>query len=372
MHVPNRDSGTPARARDAGRRWLGASAVVYQRLLATDGADVGDALRVIAETACEWVDADLAAVLLPTGENTGLRVEVAVGCEATGLQGQTVAVVTGSSPAPAPGSAVPGGWQPAGCGPVCLSPLPGPRPGGALVLGRLRGAPAFTDEDVDVAADLAVHAAAALTLVQSRTEAQQAAVLADRDRIATQLHNDVLRQLFATGMALQSVASGLGPGPAADRLQNAVIELDRTINHIQQTVFSLYDRGAGDTAGAGARLVDAIAGLTAALGFEPTTQVTGSLDALSADVVTDLIAAVREALTNVGRHARARAAEVRVTVAKGVVALQVTDDGIGFTGAPAGGGLADLRRRARWHGGSLTVQSGASGGTRLAWTVPTP
>ena len=79
---------------------------------------------------------------------------------------------------------------------------------------------------------------------------------------------------------------------------------------------------------------------------------------------------LREALTNVARHARARTADVEVTVAAGVLTLRVIDDGVGMQEAAWDGGLADLRRRATWHGGTLSMELQPAGGTRLTWTVP--
>ncbi|MGY1616212.1 sensor histidine kinase [Geodermatophilus sp. SYSU D00691] len=333
-----------------------ASAAVLRRQLTAERPDAAEALRWVARSALELVRADVVAVLQRPEGTLEPRVEAAVGH----------------------GGPTPGGWPPDGLGSVLGVPLPGQAAGGELVLGRFRGRPDFTEEERELAADLAVHAAVALALATSQYEQQQAAVLADRSRIATELHDDVLRRLFAIGMTLHSVAAGLVPGAAAgrvrdtaaERLQAAVVDLDRTINHVQRTVFALQDEVPGESPRVGARLIDAIAEVSGALGFEPVTQVTGSLDELPPDVLTDLRVVVREALANIARHARARAAEVAVTATGGTVTVAVTDDGVGLVDVPDGGGLADLRRRARWHGGHMTVEPVPSGGTCLTWAVP--
>ena len=147
---------------------------------------------------------------------------------------------------------------------------------------------------------------------------------------------------------------------------------------LRKTVWALIDhtpadgRDPADPASDGVtqRLAGAIAGLTDALGFTPATRLTGPVGHLASDIVIDLLAVIREALTNVARHARARAAVIEVAVTSDVVTARVTDDGIGMSGAPRDGGLADLRRRAAWHRGSITVGPGRSGGTQLVWTVP--
>jgi two-component system sensor histidine kinase DevS len=121
-------------------------------------------------------------------------------------------------------------------------------------------------------------------------------------------------------------------------------------------------------------VIEQVAGICAdasdALGFAPATRVSGPVRELPDDIAVNLLAVIREALTNVARHARARSAAVEVDVTNGTVTARVTDDGIGLAGAPRHVGLADLRRRAAWHGGTLSVGPGRSGGTQLLWTVP--
>jgi anti-sigma regulatory factor (Ser/Thr protein kinase) len=124
--------------------------------------------------------------------------------------------------------------------------------------------------------------------------------------------------------------------------------------------------------------VDGVAGrlramaleLTASLPVRPVVRVAGPLDELREDMVTDLFAVLHEALTNVVRHANASTVRVDVEMAGGTVVLEVADDGVGMRGGSRDGGLADLRRRAVWHGGTLAVEPQAAGGTLLNWCVP--
>jgi signal transduction histidine kinase len=120
------------------------------------------------------------------------------------------------------------------------------------------------------------------------------------------------------------------------------------------------------------RLGGTVAGFTGALGFAPTTRLTGPVGHLPRDLVTNLLAAVVEALTNVARHAHAQSVAVDVAVTGDAVTARVSDDGIGLACAPRDAGLADLARRAAWYGGTLTVGPGPHSGTRLTWTVPHP
>jgi signal transduction histidine kinase len=105
-------------------------------------------------------------------------------------------------------------------------------------------------------------------------------------------------------------------------------------------------------------------------GFRAALRVTGPLHELTSDVLTDLLAVLGETLTNVARPARAGSVDVEVAVTGADVTLRARDDDIGLAAAPRDGGLADLRRRAAWYGGSLGVQPEPGGGTRLTWAVP--
>jgi len=127
---------------------------------------------------------------------------------------------------------------------------------------------------------------------------------------------------------------------------------------------------AGATDGVAGRLRDTVAELTTVLSHPPEVRIAGPVEGLREDLVTDLFAVLHEALVNVDRHAEAGRVEVDIAVASGTVTLQVVDDGRGIGSARWDGGLGDLRRRALWHGGTLSVGSAEESGTRLVWQVP--
>jgi signal transduction histidine kinase len=126
---------------------------------------------------------------------------------------------------------------------------------------------------------------------------------------------------------------------------------------------------AGPDEGVAVRLRDTVTALTTVLPHPPSIRITGPVEGLREDLITDLLAVLHESLTNVVQHAHASTVHVDLTVASATVTLQVVDDGVGMQGAPRDGGLADLRRRATWHGGILAVGPGPSGGTRLTCAV---
>ena len=109
------------------------------------------------------------------------------------------------------------------------------------------------------------------------------------------------------------------------------------------------------------------------LGFEPRLLMDGPIDTgIDPKVAADLAAVLREALSNVARHARASRAEVEVLVSEGFCCLRVIDDGWGPPGpdAPRGNGLANMGARATQLGGRLELSAGPTGGTVLQWIVP--
>jgi len=193
----------------------------------------------------------------------------------------------------------------------------------------------------------------------------------DHERIARELHDTVIQELFAVGMALQAVQADAQPQMVADRLAGAVDEIDEIIRRIRGVIFDL-SRPAGARRGLRAAIIDAVASLTPSLGFEPKLTFDGAIDGAVPDEVGDhLVPTIREALSNVARHADASGADIRVDVSD-EVRLLVADDGRGI-GASASGrrsGLANLARRAALLGGSLTIEERPGGGTLLEWCVP--
>jgi signal transduction histidine kinase len=258
-------------------------------------------------------------------------------------------------------------------GPVLAVPLVGSRGvHGVLCAARLRGRPAFTAADLDMAASFANHAALAIELAEARSQQQRAAMLEERERIAADLHDHVIQRLFGAGLSLQTIAAGAGEGPMATRLLTTIQDLDDTIRQIRTTIFQLHQDPRTAEPGVRERLLGVVSEVSPALGFEPGVRFSGLLeDTLPGRLVEDLLAVLREALTNVARHAGARTADVDITAARGRLVLAVSDDGRGMGSTTRASGLANMRRRAEAHGGGFDVAAARPAGTRLTWWVPT-
>lgn len=192
----------------------------------------------------------------------------------------------------------------------------------------------------------------------------------DHERIARELHDTVIQELFAVGMGLQALTGEIGAEGVADRLRNAIDALDDVIRGIRSVIFDVRHERTDDD-GLRAAVVETVGSLTSALGFEPRLSFSGSLDrSVPVAVAEHLVPTVREALTNVARHAAASAAELSIEVTDEVV-VRVIDNGRGVDpGETRRSGLANLANRAALLGGRLEVGRTSEGGTRLEWRVP--
>jgi len=243
---------------------------------------------------------------------------------------------------------------------------------GNLYLAEKVGWTEFTLDDEALVGALSLAAGIAIENARLHDRVRRSAVYEDRDRVARDLHDTVIQRLFALGLTLQGMAARL-PDPAANQLGVAVSEIDRVIAQVRSTI---YELGMGDESrGIRDDISNLVRQLHEVVGFEVALTFTGPLDASIDDrVLEHVLTTIREALTNVGKHAHATQASVSMEVDGASCILTITDDGIGLTEAPAsaGGGLGlpNLRRRAEKLHGTLSVDSPPGGGTVLTWKVP--
>ena len=354
-------------------RWLSANAEVATALLS--GTEPELVLELVATRAREVTGGTLALVALPL-PGQRLLVEVADGPQAEQVRGLLLPgalfaeVLAGGRPR----RLLPGDVPFPGAGDGLAVPLTAADGSGRGVL-VVTGLPATDAPDtLRTLGSFATQAAVALELSERRNDAQRYALFEDRDRIARDLHDLVIQRLFATGMQLESAARLIASRPqeAQARVRRAVDDLDGTIRELRSTIYGLQAPQDGDPS-LRALLLQAVDAGTELLGFAPSLRMDGLLDTLVPSAVAeDLLAAVREALSNAARHARARRVEVRVAVAQDTVQLQVEDDGVGTASDGRRSGLANLDARARQWGGRCTVGPGATAGTVLGWEVPLP
>jgi signal transduction histidine kinase len=371
---------------DARRRqdWLRATAEVSTIVVTDDGAS----LRLVAEQVHRLARADIVTLVLPEAENTRLAVEVAVGVSAAELEGTsypTAGTITGvvldsGAPIMVADDTGPDGLvlrlrDTLPVGPAMVLPLTGgDRVRGALVVGRFTTGRRFTDSDLEMATTFAAQAAVALELAETRRDRERIRLFEERDRIARDLHDHVIQSLFAAGLTLQGVSLGLAGSEHADRIESVVETLDDSIKQIRHSIFELRDHHGPQGQGVRAAIMAVAATVAPLLGFEPAVRFGGPVDtAVDEGLADDLVAVVREGLTNVAKHAGATGAEVSLTVSAERVELRIADDGAGLGDPARRSGLGNLASRAGRHGGALTTSTPHQGsGTILLWVVPLP
>jgi signal transduction histidine kinase len=244
---------------------------------------------------------------------------------------------------------------------------------GNLYLTEKQGADEFSEEDEILAVSLAGAAAIAIDNARLYARVRDLVLVEDRERIAADLHDTVIQRLFATGLALEG-SLRLAPPDLAARIEQSVADLDETVRQIRSTIFALQ---APRLRGRGLRseLLALATEAAASLGFEPHVRLDGPIDTTVSDQVgREVLATLREALTNVIRHAHATRVDMSVSVSReGELTALVSDNGVGIGSGerPGGRGLVNMQSRAAALGGRVELETGPEGrGTTVRWTVP--
>jgi signal transduction histidine kinase len=257
-------------------------------------------------------------------------------------------------------------------GPAAFFPLWAANgPFGTLAVARVQGGSPFDPADLEMLQAFATQASISIEYERSRADVRRLARLEDQERIARDLHDTVIQRLFATGLSLQGALRLLDDEQAAGRIQTAVDDLDETVKEIRSAIFGLgANRDRGD--GLRARALDVVNDCVAGATFDPHVVFDGPVDTAPDDLGVDLLATLREALTNVVRHAGATRVSVSVHHTGTAVVLKVSDDGAGAPGSDvvAGNGVVNMRERAERRGGTLELRPASPHGTVLEWTVP--
>ncbi len=215
--------------------------------------------------------------------------------------------------------------------------------------------------------DFARQAGVAIVAARSQRDLARLALLEERDRIARDMHDNVVQRLFATGLSLQSAAPLAQHPVVRARVLEAVDSLDEAIKEIRQAIFELHT--ADPTGGVLVVLEQLVEDYAQNLGFAPELIVEGRLGTLPESLRSDAIAVVREGLANVARHANASRVSVSISVGDDLD-IAISDDGVGMEPDAARSGLVNLRNRASAHDGTLTISQSPSGGTVVRWQIP--
>lgn len=346
------------------RQWLEASAQVTEALQPPVRLD--DALRQIAVGARRVSGASAVALVQRRGD-TDHEIAASDGAKADQVRAIITAVEEHIINAEMGGDmmVVPRGAERT----VVLVPLRAHlAPNGVLLVALDRSRGTLQTEEAELLASFADQASLALDRAQAISDRQELMLVSDRDRIARDLHDLVIQRLFATGLQLQGARRIVTSEEVGERIDSAVADLDVTIRDIRSTIFELQHSHElslrADVRGVAKEYVPV-------LGFTPMVRTSGPIDtAVPQPVGEQLLAVLREALSNVARHAEADAAVVEVEATDGEIVLRVTDNGQGLPADRQESGLRNVRRRASEHGGSVRLLLEEPHGTILEWRVP--
>ncbi|WP_197501021.1 MULTISPECIES: GAF domain-containing protein [unclassified Mycobacterium] len=364
-------------------KWMEASREITTALLSS-AEPHRRPLQLIAERARALTDAEQAIVLVPADadvpedEVDTLVVSAAVGAHADEVVGQRVPV-DGSTSGAVFRSGEPlitetlrypiQAFTDVGQRPAILMPLRArDEVVGVIAIARGSHESPFDDSYLDLVSDFATHAAIALVLASARDDARQLTILAERERIAHDLHDHVIQRLFAAGMDLQGTLARARSPEVADRLNRTLDDLQTIIEEIRTTIFQLKSPpGKNDFR---QRIQQVVADLTENRDIVTTVRMHGPMTAVGGELADHAEAVSTEAVSNALRHSGASRLTVEISVADMFV-LDIVDNGSGIPdGNTRRSGLANMKRRAEQLGGACEITGPPEGGTRVHWVAP--
>ena len=229
----------------------------------------------------------------------------------------------------------------------------------------------FTEDDEALVGALAIAAGLAIDNARLHEQVARSAVFADRDRLARELHDSIIQRLFGVGLTLQGVASS-GITPSKERrISSAISDIDETIRQIRTTIYGLSLVDEDETSRSS--ILSLVDELRDTVSCPLVLTFAGAVDAQIGPTILDqLLPTLREAVTNVERHAEATRTTIEVAASDGWCRLVISDDGLGFVPSTlsTGFGLTNMRRRAEKLHGTFELAPREDGGTVLTWAVP--
>ena len=247
---------------------------------------------------------------------------------------------------------------------------------GQLYLTNEASEPEFSPEDEEIMTLFARQAAVAIENARLYRQVQTLAILEERERIARDLHDSVIQSLYALGLRLENVVRTTNdiPGQVADQLSYSVDKLDEVIRDLRNNILGLNPQ-----VYYGKRLNQGIEDLLTELQLNALLNVdlaiTDNLDEpLSSGHRMELLQVMREAMTNILKHAQAQNVSVEGSSNNGLIRLTVKDDGRGFNPllprSEERQGLRNMDIRVQRVGGWLEVESALGAGTAISVNIP--
>ncbi|EME65939.1 sensor kinase, two-component system [Rhodococcus ruber BKS 20-38] len=362
------------------QRWQEATSEIRAELLAD--TDLQDVLDLIARRALALAEADHVQIAqpedpdVPPEEVSTLVVTAYAGSDPTAFEGKRIRVE-----GTATGTVYRGG-QPLQVtefdgdgdrhGPALLLPLRASADtvSGVLSVVRTADREPFDDRQLFLATSFTDQAALALKLAADQRRLNSLTVLADRDRIARDLHDHVIQRLFAHGLNLQSTHARTRSPEIQGRLADMIDDVQNIITDVRTAIFDLHGGAEGGRQLRQA-LHDIVTEQTAEVGLRTVVRMSGPLNVVTGPLADHAEAVLREAMSNVVHHSGADTVTVTVSV-DDYLTLDITDNGVGLPATVARSGLHNLASRAEEASGTFTATALDTGGTRVLWSAPLP
>ncbi|MCX6032593.1 MAG: GAF domain-containing sensor histidine kinase [Chloroflexi bacterium] len=243
--------------------------------------------------------------------------------------------------------------------------------GGVIgVLDVVNKAGGFTEEDIPVMSLFATQAAMAIEHARLQQQAEQLAVLAERQRLARELHDSVTQSLYSVTLyanaAILALAAGKGD-VTAGYLQELQETAQEGMRDMRLLIFQLHPPVL-EAEGLVAALQARLAAVEGRAGVQIEFRVEGERR-LPIAIEAELFWIAQEALNNVRKHAAAQHVTVHLHFTTVTISLEVLDDGVGFdpgaVPAERRGGLRTIAERTAHMGGQLTYESTPGEGTQV-------
>lgn len=218
--------------------------------------------------------------------------------------------------------------------------------------------------------------ATAKSNISKPSDAIQAAVLEERQRISRELHDRVLQLLSTARLRVERCVQELSAGPNGlkSELESVEDNLDRAVTEIRNL---LSENQLDEQLQAGSlerRLRDELEIFSARTGFKVDFQCSIGAHNLPMPIERELYFTLREGVLNAIRHSRATDMRLSLTQTRTTCEARLSDNGVGFAVSAAEGsshyGMRGMRERIRKIGGEITFQSAPGKGTEIHITVP--
>lgn len=210
-----------------------------------------------------------------------------------------------------------------------------------------------------------------------RVRAHLNGVLAERGRIARELHDTLIQGFSGVTMQMQALSARLARSPEKSNLDEIIQDAGTCLREARRSVGGLRDSAQGGM-GFVAALSQAARQLTETKDIRLRLDLPADSVNLPVDVEYNLLRIMQEAISNAVRHSGARTIEVALHASAGSMNLTVKDDGIGFSVAdvemnrPGHYGLIGMRERASQIHAALNLESVPGTGTTIRLNVPVP